>query len=243
MSSREVRLQSIVGKQYIYRLKGHSGLIYALILAQLLGLLFSMSPRGAMSSGDEFLHVYVGTYSTDTLLFFSMVWVVVIAAQLISKAYRNLEFPLVTNNITSHLSNILLIVTYSVFAGITSTLMSVLHRVIMVLASDQSKFVFDDLALTTYDLVLGSFVLIFYMVLLAATSYLIRLIIEVNKLFAIIIPAVIIGLLRVYPRFSEAIFDFFAAENSLGFFTLKVFFTAIILFGMSVLLSNRMEVK
>lgn len=242
MSLAEVSLSSIIFKQYIYKLKGNSGLVYTLIIAQLFGLLLSMGPKSGMSSGDEVLHVSVKTFSGDTTVFLSFAWIIVIAAILTTKQYQNMEFSLVTNRVSSSLSNIMFLLTCSSFAGITSTLMSVLYRVIMVFTSDQASVIFNG-TITTNDLLLGILVSSLYMILLAAVAYLVRLIIEVNKMFAIIVPVVFIGLLTTNTQFFGDVIKFYVLENSLALFTLKVLITAIILFGMSVLLSNRMEVN
>lgn len=243
MSLREVSLPSITIKQFIYKLKGYSGLIYALILAQLLGLLFSMAPRSGMSAGNESLHISVETYTADILLIFSFAWIIMIAILFTSKPYRSMEITLVTNRLSSHLSNIMLLVTYSVFAGLTSTLLSVVYRIILVFTTEQSQFIMDGFMLATTDLLLGVLVSSLYMVLLGAIAYLIRLIIEVNKIFAIVLPFVFIGLLRAYTPFFGDLVKFYVYEDSLGIFILKVLITSIVLFGVSIVLSGRREVQ
>jgi hypothetical protein len=243
MSLNEVSLTAIMIKQYLYKLKGYSGLIYSLIVAQLLGLLFSMGPRSSMSSGNGSLYVSMETYNSDTLLIFSLAWIIFIAALLTSKPYRSMEFSLVSNPITSNLSNIILLLTFSVFAGLTSTLMGVLHRLIMVFVLDSSQFIMDGLTLGISDLLLGILVSSLYLILLGAIAYLVRVIIEVNKLFAIILPTVFIGLLRAYTQFLGDLITFYTSENSLGIFTFKVLMTSIFLFGMSIALSYRREVR
>lgn len=58
-----------------------------------------------------------------------------------------------------------------------------------------------------------------------------------------IIPAVILGLARVNSEYFRTLYGFFASENSLPLFALKIIMASIVLFGLSVLLSNRLEVK
>ena len=247
MSLKESSLSSIVLKQYVYKLKGHSGLVYSLMFTQLIGLLLSMGPRGSTSSGSEFLSVSVRTYSADTTLLFSCVWIIVMASLLGSKGYRSMEFSLVTNRISSHLSNILLLVTYSVFAGMTSTSMSGLHRIIMVITLNPSEFIFDGLRIAPADLLLGILVSSLYMFLLAAGAYLIRMIIELNKSFGVILSLVLLafvfGTVRIFALNIENLMRFYTSESSLGIFVLKVLLTVLVLFGLSILTSNRMEVK
>lgn len=247
MSLKESSLSSIVLKQYVYKLKGHSGLVYSLMFTQLIGLLLSMGPRAGSSSGSDFLSVSVRTYSADTIQIFSFVWMIVIASLLGSKAYRSMEFSLVTNRVSSHLSNILLLVTCSVFAGMTATLMSVLQRIIMVFTLRPSEFIFDGLRIAPADLFLGIFVSSLYMLLLAAGAYLVRMIIELNKSFGILLTIILVafvfGTVRIFALHVENFIRFYASESSLGIFVLKVLFTVLVLFGLSIFTSNRMEVK
>lgn len=247
MSLKEVSFSSITLKHYMYKLKGHSGLVYSLIFAQLIGLLLSMTPRAGSSSGSDFLSISVRTYSADTILIFSFVWIIVMASLLGSKEYRSMEFSLVTNRISSHLSNILLLVTCSVFAGVTSTLMSVLHRIIMVITLNPSEFIIDGLRIAPADLLLGIFVSSLYILLFAAGAYLVRVIIEVNKSFGILISIILIaflfGTVKIFVLNVGNFIRFFTSEAFLGIFALKVLLTVLVLFGLSIFTSNRMEVK
>jgi len=87
------------------------------------------------------------------------------------------------------------------------------------------------------------FVAILYMLLISALGYLIGVLAQLNGAFIIIIPAVILGVLRVYTNFTLSVFKFFTLDVDLSRFVLKVIITAIILFGVSIFLSNRMEVN
>lgn len=247
MSSKEISLSSITLKHYVYKLKGHSGLVYSLMFVQLLGLLLSMSPGSGTSSGGDFLSVSVRTYSADAVLIFSFVWIIVMASLLGSKDYRSMEFSLVTNRISSHLSNILLLVTCSVFAGMTSTLMGVLQKIILVITMNPSEFILDGLRIAPANLLLGIFVSSLYMLLLAAGTYLVRVIIELNKSFGILLSIVLItfvfGTVRVFALNIGNLIQFYTSEGSLWIFVFKVLFTVLVLFGLSIFTSNRMEVK
>lgn len=248
MSLKEISLSSITLKHYVYKLKGHSGLVYSLMFVQLLGLLLSMGPgSGSGGSGGDFLSVSVREYSADAILIFSFVWIIVMASLLGSKDYRSMEFSLVTNRISSHLSNILILVTGSVFAGVTSTLMSALHRILLVITLNPSEFIFGGLRIASANLLLGIFVSSLYMLLLAAGAYLVRMIIELNKSFGIILSLVIIafvfGTVRIFALNIGNLIHFYTSESSLGIFVIKVLFTVLVLFGLSIFTSNRMEVK
>ena len=242
MSSTEVNLLSISLKQYFYKLKGYTTLVYGLITAQLIALLFSLGGVGSMSSGNGELLVTMKNYSANIVLIFSFVWTMVTAIRLTTKQYRSMELTLVTNRITGNLSNIGFLMTASVFAGITSSLVGVLLRVIMYFAFNRSQISIDGFFLAYSDLLLGIVVTILYMILISAMGYLIGVLTQLNGAFAIIIPAVVIGLLKFYADFTQYVFKFLAIENSMPVFALKVICISTVLFGASLFLSNRMEV-
>ncbi|EGW37632.1 putative membrane protein [Desulfosporosinus sp. OT] len=241
MSSKEVNLLSISCKQYFYKLKAYSFLVHSLIIVQLIALLFSMGGVFNMSSGNGELSVSVKSYNSNIVIVFSLLWIMFIAVQLISRPYKKMEFPLVTNRLSGNLSNIGFLVTGCLFGGITSSLVGVLLRLITYFMFDRSQVVFNRFFLS--DLLLGIFVAILYMLLFSALGYFIGVLAQLNVSFVIIIPAVILGVLRVYNDFSQSVFKFFAFEVSLIMFVLKVIITSTILFSFSIFLSNRKEVS
>lgn len=242
MSLREVNLIPVTIKQYQYKLKGYSGLVYSFILTQLLGLFFSLTPRAGMSSGNGVMRVSVNTFSTDTVLFFTFVWIIIVSALLTSKTYRNIEFSLVSNWVSSTLSNIFLLLTLSVFAGVSSTLLSFLLRFILIFTSEQSLILLEGVKIAPLDFLIGMLASTLYMILLSSITFLVRIIYELNSKFALILAAALIFINNTYSAFFGNAFRFFTTESSLGLFTLKILATTILLFGLSLHLSNRMEV-
>lgn len=243
MSSKEVSLRSITLKQYVYKLKGYLGLVYALIIAQVLGLLFSMNPMGSSSTGSNELMVSVQTHSTDIVRFFSIAWIFAIAVLLTTKQYKNIEFSLVSNRISSNLSNLLLLLSYAILGGITSTLIDVVQRIILYFTFDPSRIVLDGFFISTHDLMLGFWVTSLYMILISSIGYLLRTTMEINKIFAVIAPIGLVGLLRVHAESFMMIFRLFTSESSLSLFTMKIIMGSALFFGISAFLSNRMEVR
>ncbi len=239
----KVNLRTIVLMQYLYKLKGSSSLIHSLIFMQLLGLIFSLTPNGSMGAGSDFITVSVNLFSTNLLQIFSMVWMVGITNYFISSNYRRLELPLTHDSLSGHLSNILLILTIAIFAGTTSTLLSIPHRIILLfIYSDSGEFFLDGISISPAALLLGVFVSTLYLLLLAALSYLIRAVIEVNRIFIVILPALFIGLARPYQEFYAAVFNCFTAEPSLALFLLKAFMASAAFFALSFLITRKTEV-
>lgn len=245
MSSNEVSLLSISLKQYFYKLKANTGLVNRLIITQIIALLFSLAGgSGLMSSSNETVSVSVRTYSASMVIVFSLLWITTVAILLTTKQYKKMEMPLVGNRMSGNLSDVGLLMTASVFAGITSSLVGVLLRVIMYFTFDRSRIVSDGFSLTFSDLLLGMVVAILYMGLVSAMSYLIGMLAQDNVAFLVLIPVAIFGSLRAYNNyfFAQSIYRFYVEDVSLALFALKVIITSIIIFGVSMLLSNRMEV-
>ncbi|MGI1658290.1 MAG: hypothetical protein ACRKFN_04885 [Desulfitobacterium sp.] len=253
MSLSEVRLapvslQQITAKQYLYKLKGHSGMVFILVAIQMLSILFSLGTRSSMSSSNEFLQVIVNSYSGEIFLIFSFIWMVVVASFLVSQPYQSIEFSVVNNRVTSHLSNILLIFTYAAFAGITSTLMAIPQRVLILMTLEESEFLFGGLQIVPGDLLLGSLVAFLYLLLFGATAYFIQTIsLSLSKKLGIILWITLFafgfGFIRIFAFQIGNLLNFYFRESSLGLFVGKVIGSIILLFGLSILISQRTEVK
>lgn len=241
MSLKKIDPLSISLRLYFYKLKGYSVLLYGLILAQIIALLFSLNGISYMSSNNGELSVSVNTYSASLVIVFSLFWIFYTAIQLTTKRYKRIEIPLVANNITGHLSDMGFLMTASLFGGLTSSLTGVLLRVIMYFTFKRSQLIVDQFFLPFTDLLLGTAVAALYMVLISAIGYLIGVLTKVSIAFVIVIPAMIFGLLRVYTDFIQTLVAFFTRETSFPIFVLKVLITSMLLFGFSFLLSNRRE--
>lgn len=243
MSSKEVNLLSISLKQYFYKLKAYTGLINRLIITQILALLFSLPGGiGMISENNGEITVTIRNYSASMVMVFAFFWIVTVAIMLTTKQYKKMDSPLVTNRISGNLSDVGFLMTASVFAGMTSSLVGVLFRVIMYFTFDRSMIVYNEFFLTPSDLLLGMVAAILYMTFISALGYFIGMLAQVSMAFVICIPAVIFGVLRVNADLVQSVIKFYVGEASLPLFALKILITSIVLFGISIGLSNRMEV-
>jgi hypothetical protein len=236
------KLWPVVQKQYIYKLKSSSTLIYSFILIQALGLLFSLSSNGGGSAGSDLLMVSVSTYSANILQVLTLMWMFAITMQFNAKNYRNMEFSLVRDSLSSHLSNILLVLSIALFAGVSSTLMTGLHRIVLLAINTGAETYFvDGLSLYLPELLLGSLASTLYMILAAALGYFYRALIELSRVFFIILPVLYlnVGLLA---NGQNNYASFFGSETSLSLFAIKVILTAFLFFALSILINQRLEV-
>lgn len=247
VKTRPGTLSQVILKQYGYKLKGHSGLIYSLMIVQLLSLLLSLGSSSGMSSNSDSISIAVRTYTGDIILIFSLLWLMVVASLLGSQPYQSMEFSVVNNRLVSHASNILLLVTYAVYAGVTSTLAAIIHRLILSATLKEGEFLFGGLRIIPQDLLLGIVVATLYFILVAATVYLIQSFSLHSKGLGIILWICLFafgfGTVRVFDFNLGKLLEFYAAETSLALFILKVFCTTVLFFGSSVLITKGMEVK
>ena len=240
-------LFQMILKQYGYKLKGHSGFIYSLIVVQLFAVLLSLGSSSGFSSNNDFVSINIRMYTEDILLIFSLLWMMAVVSLLGSQPYRSMELSVVNTRMVSHASNLLLIVTYAVYAGVTSTLAAIIHRLMILAALKEGEVLFGGLGIMPQDLLLGIFVATLYFILLAAFVYLIQTFSLLSRGLGIILWIGLLafgfGTVRIFDFHLGKVLEFYMVESSLGMFTLKVFCTAVLFFGSSVLLTKGMEVK
>ena len=238
MSLQEVSLVSVSLKQYFYKLKANLGLVNALIILQIITLFISFGGVSGMASSDGALSFSVKYYSANIAIGVTFAWIFFVAISLTTKQYKNLDFTFVTNRASSNLSNIGFLLSACIFGGVASGLFGALLRVVMYFAFDRSQIVMEGFYPAYADLLLGMAVAILYMFLIAAIGYFVGVLTQINIILAMIIPAVffVLGLF-------QTIFGFFTSKISLPLFAAQISIISIVLFGCSILLSNRMEVR
>lgn len=238
MSLKEVSLQSITLKQYVYKIKGYSNLFFALLIAQVLSLVFSLQGTMHSSHGNGELSVSVIAYTADIVISFSFFWIMITSFSIVSKYYKNTEFSLVANRLSSSLSDVGFLVTCSVFSGITASLCGVLLRVIGYFTFERTQILLEGFFVSPADLILGIFVTSLYLFLLSSVGYLGGTLVERNKIFVIVIPVFLFGVRDFIWKIYSNVF-----ESSLILFVLKILTLSVILFGTSTLISKGMEVR
>lgn len=248
MSLTRVRLIDVVKKQYLFKLKAYSQVFMSLIFIQLLAVLFSMNGVGGMGSSEGSFQIEIKYFSAALVVAFTMLWGFITAIIITTKAYRNDDFVFVTNRASSNLSNMVFLLTASMIGGITSMLSTYLIKVIV-------YYFFSDVSLKSTsvmgapnEFLLGSFSTFLYIFLFCALGYLIGTLVQINKVFAALIPAAFFGGLifdglRGNEGVIAKVFAFFFTEPSLPLFIIKVIIAAGLLISFAFALSNRMEVR
>lgn len=200
-----------------------------------------------MGGSSERYSINLDIYSNLLVTIFTILWAFCTAILITTKAYRYDDFTFVTNRLSGNLSNILFLFTTSVIAGLTATMSGYLNRIIALLFFDFDYFIYSSVSIK--EALSGVFAMILYIYVFAALGYLFGVLIQVNKLFAFVIPALFFGSMFIgvskYGISSLIVWisDTYAMESSLLLFTLKVIVTVCLLFIGSIALSNRLEVK
>lgn len=236
---------AIVKRQYLFKLRAFIGAFIALMLVQWAALGFSILSGSGMtgtSSGD--LSIKVTYFNGNLLITFTLLWAFTTGITLTTKQTRYGDFAFVTNRLTSHLSSIAFLFTASVIAGVTTMLASNLLRVGITFFSDANIFLNQSFSISFLELIIGIVATTMYVILIASIGYIIGMLVQLSKLFVIIIPSLFIALTMGSANPSmEYIVAFYSKETSLFLFALKVLITISILFAGAIFISNRMEVR
>ena len=243
MSLTKVSLIEVVKKQYVYKLKAYSQVFISLIFLQLLAVLFSMNGVGSMGSTVGSVEVQASYFSSDFVAAFTMLWGFITAILITTKAYRNDDFVFVANRVSSNLSNAVFLLTTSVVGGITAMLSSYLFKVIIYYFFKSTPILDAPI-----ELLLGIFSTILYVFLFCALGYLVGTLVQISKVFTVLLPAAFFGALILEGLSGKAgtvasVFEFFFTESSLVLFIVKIIVAAGLLFSGAFVLSNRLEVR
>ncbi|MCD8508866.1 MAG: hypothetical protein LRY73_02540 [Bacillus sp. (in: Bacteria)] len=197
MSLSETSVIQVAKKLFDYKLKAYVGLFFSLVVVQVFALLFSMN--GVMQSGfgSGALFVNTSTYSGDVVITFTMLWAFIAAITLTTKDLRNNDFMFVSNRTSTSLANIVFFLLLSIVGAMTATLGSVLVRVV-VYFTHRTQYVTEQyFFLPPNELLLTMYVTAFYLLLLCALGYLAGMLVQVNKIFIVLLPSVVVGYLML----------------------------------------------
>lgn len=243
MSLTTTNLAKTVKKQYFFKLKANIDSFSSMVGIQLLALLFSLGGVGSSGMGGMDFSVNTKHYSSDLVLVFTAIWSFVTAITITTKPYRNHDFSFVSNRLSSSLANVLFLLTTSILGAFTTMLSGNLLQILGYLFPDEQLYFNNG----TSHFFLGLLVVFFYLILASSIGYLIGAIVQVNKIFIIVIPVLIIGMLfqgteTGYPLLVR-VFQYYLLEPSLFLFLIKTVLTSTFLWVLSFSILNRLEVR
>jgi hypothetical protein len=243
----KVSLWGVVKKQLRFKIKSYRGMFTSLMLLQIIGLLFSIGGEGGGGGGSETFSYNMNYYSGNILLAFMMIWAFISAIVVTTQAYRFDDYSFVANRLSSHLSNILFLGWASIIGGVTFLLAS--QSLKLAILFQKGREVIESQPMTLPQMAEGLTATILYLFLFTALGYLAGILVQRSKVFIIILPALLFGslFLNVFLA-SESTYvidigQIFVRETSFLLFLLKVLLTSAIAYGVSVLISNSLEVR
>lgn len=249
MSLANASLTDIIKKQYCFKLQSYAPMFVSLAAVQLIALFFTLGGMvGSMSSGSNFIDVTVKYYSGAGISAFTFFWALITAFIITLPHYRYIDFSFVGNRLSSNLANIAFLLTGSVAGGVTAILGSILLRNIAYYSGSETYILGFNYFITPRELLTGIIVSVLYLVLLSALGYFCGMLVQVNKILLVALPAFIIGVLILetkneHIRIITRAFSFFADESAPALFILKIVAGALLLWACAVLLSNKTAVR
>jgi hypothetical protein len=243
----EVQARDIIKKQYQFKLKSYLGVFSSLIIIQCIAMLFSLSGTGSMSGGSSSgLTYYVSDYSGILIFIFMMIWGFITAIIITSKAYRYDDYSFVTNQMISHFSNILFLLSASVLGGLTVFLSTKLFHLVCIIIMPEKIIIYEQL--TVLELVTGILCTVLYLILFTSIGYLVGMLVQLSRLFTFILPILFFGILILdglhgRPSILPSIGKFFVNEASVIVFTFKIMVSSAIVYWAAILISKRVEVR
>ncbi|WP_026908705.1 hypothetical protein [Paucisalibacillus globulus] len=247
MSLTKVSLSNVVVMQFRYKLKAYSGVFLALMVVQMIGILLSILGHGGTSFSNGMYTVDVTVSSPDLVIFLTMIWAFMNAILITTKAYREDDFTFVSNRLSYNLSNMAFLLTVCLIGTVTALLTTGIIRILAYVTADIDIFLTITHGVTIADFVAGGLATFLFILLAATAGYLVGMMTQVNKGLIILLPVIIIGLNYVTQSSSNPGFvnmlEFYFMEHSFIMFSIKAIVTILIGFGLSIVFSNRLEVR
>lgn len=248
MYSTEVNIWSVTRKQYIYKLHALFGAFGTLTAVQILAFIFSFGGTGSLGVSYSGISVTVQYYSSDGIFLFTLIWAFITGITINYRSYRDAEFFFVTNRLVSNLSNIAFLLTASLAAGVTTVLLGSTLKLSLYLTTANGHIIDTaNIALPPGELLIGILVAALSAALLSCFGYVVGMLVQLSKLFIIVLPVLFFGFSNLENMtgygFLSSAFKFYGGETSLLLFSLKVILTLVLLYALTILMSNRMEVR
>lgn len=246
MSLIETSLSEVVLKQFAFKRTSFFTTFGTLVILQVLAIFFSSGGSGSSGFHGRDLSVELTFYSGDIVVIFTILWTFSLAIFTTTKATRYDDYAFVGNRLSSHLANVLFLLTASLIGGLSATLCGYIVRIIGYFSDDLTMG--EGLFQLPLDFLLSIGAISLYGFLFAAFGYVFGVIIQFHRSFIFLLPAICVGVMIAtvsngYGEEMKAVFDFIIMETHFWLFLLKVLLVSGVFFGLAMLLSNKLEVR
>lgn len=244
MSLTSVNKWKVIRSLLQLKLKAHVSLFTALIIAQVFAILFSLN--GSAHGGSGALGITFSYFSGDIIIAFTFVWLFISSILITTKVNNNVDFLFVTTRRISQITNLIFLAVMSLIGALSAQLATLFIQGINLFMTDidvvSNPQTFSNLLLS-----IGSIVL--YLFLFALIGYFIGMLVQLHKLFFILVPAIFGGGIAVAVLRDSVFnimlvsFQFFTQESIFILFVIKVLLAVAVLFTGAFLIGNRLEVQ
>lgn len=236
-----ISLTGVVLSQVKFKLSAYSGLIYSLIILQVLGILFA---TGWSSSGTSInnISINLNISSIDSGFIFVSLLAISVGNLITTRAYRYDDFSFVATRLSSNIANCIVLLIFSCYAGVTTYFSVYLMRIFLTFNSTnefvEGPTILDD----PMNSLLTILAMIIFLWMFSSLGYIAGTLFQKHKLlfFGALVIIIMLLLTGTWIRISEIIF---VENSSLLILVAKTFGIAILIFATSTAISNRLGVR
>src|SRR5699024_2442197 len=142
--------------------------------------------RGSGGGPGE-LYIDIDYFSANTVIGFTMITILINAIHITTKTFQEDGFIFTANRLSANLSNIVFLITGSVFGGVTAMLSGFLVRLGSIIIV-QSEVLWGSMDISFSELSYGIGASIAYMLLMGAIGYIFGCLVQISRIFMFIIP-------------------------------------------------------
>lgn len=240
-----VNTPAIIGKQIKYKLYGFSGMIWTLMIVQILAVAaaFGGSGGGSMTEPGP-LNLHYTTYNAAFIIIATFLWIAVSAFIITTRAYEADDYSFVTSRFTSHAANAAFLFLASIAGALTAMLTTYVVQLSHWIAIDIDLAVGNPLS--PGEFIIGAAGITLYLFLIASLSYLIGWLFQVSNFLRVLIIAFLAAVLFGLPIASgtlETVYSFFVHEANLFIFALKTITVSALFWAAVYVLTRNLEVR
>lgn len=233
---------TVVKQEYVQKQRLHARLIASLVVFQGVALLLS-----TFGQKTEVYRAYISVreqaYSGELFFLFSILWSLMLSFYVISQFSEGKQSQGSTYRLVTHIANFLLMLMLSLFASLSSVLLSLIFR-LAVLSFYGTDQLFRYEALTLKLLLITVVVIFLYHMLTFSFGYVIGAWMKRVSLFSLLLLLCLLIPL-FFPFIVErgaSVVTFFTKETKLSLFALKVMGTVVLCWLLAIGADRRWEV-
>ncbi|MFJ7827964.1 hypothetical protein [Psychrobacillus sp. NPDC096623] len=234
-------LFSVVKAQVKFKINAYNGLIYSLIILQVLGILL-VGVAGSSGTSINNTTISLNTSTIDMGFMLVSLLAISVGNLITTKAYRYDDFSFVATRLSSSIANGIVLLIFSCYAGVTTFFTGYVMRLILRVKSshgfvDSSSILNDPLS---FLLTIVAIITMLWM--FSSIGYIAGTLFQKHKLlfFGAVVIVVVLLMTGIWVRISASIF---VENGSLLILIMKAIIITVLLFATSTAISNRLGVR